>query len=116
MNIYGDVTTIYECTSKSLDDQRVAVDLSSDRAPTSQWVKNWLVTFDDSKIKLVTFHPIGPGTTTSHNERISRAISDHWASNATHTLSGTDIYELSLKIHEKWTGLCIAPISISLIV
>lgn len=49
-------TTVYGCTAKTLDDQSLAADLSSDLDLTAQWGKNLLVTFNVSKIKLVTFH------------------------------------------------------------
>lgn len=43
VNIYAD-NTIYGCTSKNLDDQRLAADLSSDLALTVG--ENWLVKFN----------------------------------------------------------------------
>lgn len=43
-------------TSKTLDCQRLATDLQSDPAQNIQWAKNWLVIFNPTKAKPVTFH------------------------------------------------------------
>lgn len=37
VNIYVDNTTIYRCTSKSLDDQNLATDLAADLTLMAQW-------------------------------------------------------------------------------
>lgn len=40
VDIYADVTAVYGCTSKILDNQSLAVDLSSDLALMAQWYEN----------------------------------------------------------------------------
>ena len=56
VDIYADDTTIYRCTSKNVDDEKVASDLSSDLENVVEWGKTWHVSFNPSKTKLVTFH------------------------------------------------------------
>lgn len=40
----------------SLDDKYLAADFSTDLTLTAQWIKDWLLSFNSSKSKLVTFH------------------------------------------------------------
>ena len=56
VDIYADDTTLYRCTSTDVDDVKAASDLSSDLEQIVQWGKDWFVTFNASKTKLVTFH------------------------------------------------------------
>ena len=56
VDIYADDTTVYGHTSKPYDDQTLAADLSSDLDRTDQWGNEWLVTFNASKTKLLSFH------------------------------------------------------------
>lgn len=56
VNMYPDDSTVYGCTYKYLDNQCLSADLSSDLTLTVQWENNWLITFNNSKAKLVTFH------------------------------------------------------------
>ena len=56
VNIYADDTSLYRCTSSDVDDHTAAADLSSDLEQVVQWGKDWFVTFNASKTKLVTFH------------------------------------------------------------
>lgn len=45
-----------ECTSKYLDDQFLSADLSSDLALAAQWEKDWLISFNTPKTKLIMYH------------------------------------------------------------
>lgn len=103
--------TRYRHTFKSLDDQRLAADISSNPTLTSQRKKkNWLVTFSASKTKLITFyhHWSNSRTTASHNERMSPSegivpLREYWASNLHMISSGTLIL---LKMQVKWSAPC----------
>lgn len=54
VHIYAEVTNIYGSISKRLDEQNWHLIVFP--AVTLQWGKYWLVTFNDLKIKLVTYH------------------------------------------------------------
>ena len=56
VTIYADDTTLYGSTSVSVSDQKLATDLSDDLEHVVQWGKTWLVSFNASKTKLVSFH------------------------------------------------------------
>ena len=56
VNMYADDTTVYEQTSKTYKDINLASDLSSDLKKVVKWGKTWLVTFNSSKTKLLSFH------------------------------------------------------------
>lgn len=56
VNIYADDNTVYGSTTKNPDDQSLAADLSYDLAHTDHWGRNWLIMFNNTKTKLVTFH------------------------------------------------------------
>ena len=56
VSIYADDTTLYGSTSVSVSDQKLATDLSDDLEHVVQWGKTWLVSFNASKTKLVSFH------------------------------------------------------------
>lgn len=43
-------------TDKDINNQNLVGVLSSDLAHTASWERNWLVAFNSSKTKLVTFH------------------------------------------------------------
>ena len=68
INIFADDTTIYGLTSKNLNHSDLASNLSSDLSVTVQWGNKWLVKFNPSKTKLITFHhhqdtPVNPPIT-----------------------------------------------------
>ena len=56
VDIYADDTTVYKNISTDVDDRKVASDLSSDLKQIIQWGKDWFVTFNPSKTKLITFN------------------------------------------------------------
>ena len=56
VNMYADDTTVYEQTSKTYNDINLASDLYSDLKEVVKWGKTWLVTFNSSKTKLLSFH------------------------------------------------------------
>ena len=56
VDIFADDTTLYGCTSKSIDDEKLASRLSSDLHTIVKWGSKWLITFGAKKTKLVTFH------------------------------------------------------------
>ena len=56
INIFADDTTIYGTTSKNLNHSDLAPNLSSDLSVIVQWGTKWLVRFNASKTKLITFH------------------------------------------------------------
>ena len=56
VDVYADDTTVYGHTSKHYDVLNLATDLSSDLNRTVQWGKEWLVSFNTSKTKLVSFN------------------------------------------------------------
>lgn len=90
---------IYGCTSKSFANQRLAADLSSDLTLTSQWGKNWLVTFhlhrSDSELSPVLMNRWPPR--------------GYWASHP--TSSEIPIYDPLLKMQVKWSAPCSTPVS-----
>lgn len=57
VNIYYDDAMVYGCTLKTLDDQRLVADISSDLVLESQWWENCLVTINASTSKRVIFPP-----------------------------------------------------------
>lgn len=56
VNIYADGTTVYDYTSKTSDDLRLAADHMPDPAHAAQSAKNCLLTFNATQTKLVTLH------------------------------------------------------------
>ena len=54
--MYADDTTVYEQTSKTYKFRNLASDVSSDLKQVDKWGKAWLVTFNSSKTKLLSFH------------------------------------------------------------
>ena len=56
VSVYADDTTLYGRTSKIQDEESLATDLSSDLENIQNWGKEWLVTFNASKTKLLSFH------------------------------------------------------------
>ena len=56
VSVYADDTTLYGRTSKDQNDESLASDLSSDLDIIQKWGKEWLVTFNASKTKLLSFH------------------------------------------------------------
>lgn len=68
--MYADGAAVYGCTSTNQDDQSLAADLISGQALTVQWGKDWLVTFRNSKTKLVTFHHQKAGPEISFNHEL----------------------------------------------
>ena len=56
INIFADDTTIYGTTSKNVNHSDLAPNLSSDLSVTVQWGTKWLVKFNASKTKLISFH------------------------------------------------------------
>ena len=56
VSVYADDTTLYGRTSKIQDEESLAADLSSDLENIQNWGKEWLVTFNASKTKLLSFH------------------------------------------------------------
>ena len=56
INIFADDTTLYGSTSKDLSIEGLDDNLTGDLSITAQWGNRWLVTFNASKTKLVTFH------------------------------------------------------------
>ena len=56
VSVYADDTTLYSHTSKIHDEESLASDLSSDLENIQNWGKEWLVTFNASKTKLLSFH------------------------------------------------------------
>ena len=56
VDIFADDTTLYGSTSNKITDRDLADSLSSDLDSIVQWGNNWLVTFNASKTKLVSFH------------------------------------------------------------
>lgn len=114
VNIYAEDTTVYRCTSKSLDD--LVVVLSSDLALVDHWGKDWLVKLNTPKTKLVI-------TEQTLNFHLSwcigvlswrlLALNAYWDSSSLQTSSGTlYIYKLLQNILEKWSDNCTTPRSI----
>ena len=56
VDIFADDTTLYGCSSSQMGDEDLATSLSSNLDSIVEWGSNWLVTFNASKTKLVTFH------------------------------------------------------------
>ena len=56
IDIFADDSTIYGLTSKKVNHADLASNLSSDLSVTVHWGEKWLVKFNASKTKLVTFH------------------------------------------------------------
>ena len=56
IDIYADDTSLYGSTSKVRDEETLCGDLSSDLKCIVSWGKEWLVTFNASKTKLMSFH------------------------------------------------------------
>ena len=56
INIFADDTTIYGFTSKDLNHQDLADNISGDLSGVVQWGKRWLVSFNAQKTKLVSFN------------------------------------------------------------
>ena len=73
VDIYADDTTLYRCTSSDVDDPTASADLSSDLEQVVQWGKDWFVTFNASKTKLVTFHH-KKGNPTFHPVQMDNSI------------------------------------------
>lgn len=55
MIIYADNTKVYLRKAIPVDEESLAIDPSSELARTVQQKKDYLVTFNDSEIKLMTF-------------------------------------------------------------
>ena len=56
IDMFADDTTEYGVTSKSYHHADLAADLTSDLSIIVQWGQMWLVTFNATKTKLITFH------------------------------------------------------------
>ena len=56
LNMYADDTTVYGQTSKTCSDTVLAANLTSDLEHVVKWGKSWLVSFNSSKTKLLSFH------------------------------------------------------------
>lgn len=56
VNVYAYDPKVYSCPSKNLDNLNLDVGLSFNLDMVAQWLKVWLITFNTSKIKLVTSH------------------------------------------------------------
>ena len=56
INIYADDTTLYGVTSKDLKHEGLASNLSNDLNSIVDWGKKWLVAFNKTKTKLLSFH------------------------------------------------------------
>lgn len=69
--------TIYGCTSKILDDQRLVVDISSDLVVISQWWEK-LARYNqclENQTSFMTSLPDRPRTTASHDEQMFSRVS-----------------------------------------
>ncbi|KAI8485267.1 hypothetical protein Bbelb_370140 [Branchiostoma belcheri] len=55
-DIYADDTSVYGRTSRRYNNDSLAADLSADLERNVQWGNQWLVTFNPSKTKLLSFH------------------------------------------------------------
>ena len=56
IDIFADDTTVYDTTSKRMNHDTLATALTIDLNNVVEWGKKWLVTFNASKTKLITFH------------------------------------------------------------
>ena len=56
LNMYADDTTVYGQTSKTCSDTVLAANLTSDLEHVVKWGKFWLLSFNSSKTKLLSFH------------------------------------------------------------
>ena len=56
IDIFADDTTVYQSVAPRYFHNQLATDLSADLAKVVEWGDRWLVTFNSSKTKLLSFH------------------------------------------------------------
>merc|ERR1712081_169357 len=115
LNMYADDTAVYGQTSKTCSDTVLAVNLTSDLEHVVEWGKSWLVSFNSSKTKLLSFHHrkgspsfplfkwLKPLSMKLH------ALTGFWVSNSLQILSGIHTFFLLPKKQERWLVLSLEP-------
>ena len=56
VDIFADDTTLYSVSSKDLNFRSITSNLNADLSSISDWGKKWLVTFNETKTKTISFH------------------------------------------------------------